>query len=163
MKSLEKYGASDVCFPLMEDLKSLYTDAILDHGRHPRHALELAPRSCEAEGFNPLCGDRLVVQARVIEGTVEAIGFVPDSCLISRASASMMAGFIPGHSLDDAVEKVVAWVACLRGESEEVPEGLSEELQLLLGIQEFPSRIKCVTLSWLTLLAALQKGRESGV
>lgn len=138
----------------MENLKDLYTDAILDHGRHPRCEGEPSRWRFRAEGFNPLCGDRISVYVCESEGILDAIGFTSDSCLISRASASLMSEVLAGRVQSEAESLSRDFTAAMRGEGDfKFDEDAAKEL---LAIRKFHTRVKCVTLPWLTLLAALK-------
>lgn len=138
----------------MENLTELYTDTILDHGRHPRNEGEIFQCRFQAEGFNPLCGDRISVFVRENEALLDEVGFSSDSCLISRASASLMTELLAGKSMEEAERYCRLFTGRMRGEREDPLAG--EGVADLLGIRKFPTRVKCVTLPWLTFLAALK-------
>ena len=141
----------------MSDLSDLYQEVILDHNRRPRnfHALEGASHS--AEGYNPLCGDRISVELEVEGDTLRDIAFQGSGCAISKASASMMTAALKGKTVDEAAAAVEQFRAML---TEERPSddasALPGRLAVLAGVREFPIRIKCATLPWHTLRAALQ-------
>ncbi len=147
----------------MDDLDDLYQEIILSHNKRPRNEGILDPRDDEAEGYNPLCGDRLRVYIRRNGPLVEAVQFTGEGCAISRASASIMTESIRGLSgaaLDARIEEVVGLLAA-KEEPQIDPFELGE-LAALLGVRKFPARVKCATLAWHTLAAALQKsGRVS--
>jgi nitrogen fixation NifU-like protein len=143
----------------MDDLDDLYQEIILSHNKRPRNEGILEPHNLEAEGYNPLCGDRLHVYVRRNGHRVEAVQFTGEGCAISRASASIMTEAIKGLSgadLDAKIEEVVALLTA-KEEPEIDPFELGE-LAALLGVRKFPARVKCATLSWHTLAAALKKG-----
>jgi nitrogen fixation NifU-like protein len=143
----------------MDDLDDLYQEIILSHNKRPRNEGILEPHNLEAEGYNPLCGDRLHVYVRRNGPRVEAVQFTGEGCAISRASASIMTEAIKGLSgadLDAKIEEVVALLTA-KEEPEIDPFELGE-LAALLGVRKFPARVKCATLSWHTLAAALKKG-----
>lgn len=143
----------------MDDLDDLYQEIILSHNKRPRNEGILDPHNLEAEGYNPLCGDRLHVYVRQNGPQVEAVQFTGEGCAISRASASIMTEAIKGLSgaeLDAKIEEVVALLTA-KEEPKVDPFELGE-LAALLGVRKFPARVKCATLSWHTLAAALKKG-----
>ena len=142
----------------MDDLTDLYQEIILSHNRRPRNEGVLEPCDCQAEGFNPLCGDRITVYAsKNSEGRLEKVQFLGEGCAISRASASIMTLQLVGASVDEAHAKI-ADIAKLLTQEEE-PEADLEvlgDLTALLGVRRFPARIKCATLAWHALGSALR-------
>jgi len=142
----------------MDNLEDLYQEIILSHNKRPRNEGPLEPRTGEAEGYNPLCGDRLQVYVRQNGPEVEAVQFTGEGCAISRASASIMTEAIKGLSgaaLDAKIAEVVEMLTA-KGEPSVDPFDLGE-LSALLGVRQFPARVKCATLAWHTLAAALKK------
>ena len=140
------------------DLSELYQQVILDHNKRPRNEGELVPHSHEAEGYNPLCGDRLKIYVRQTGPAVEAVQFTGEGCAISRASASIMTVAIKGLSgaaLETKIHDVVEMLTAKEDPSID-PFDLGE-LAALLGVRKFPARVKCATLAWHTLSAALKK------
>lgn len=137
------------------DLKDLYQDLIMDHQRHPRNHRAMAQCTSQARGFNPLCGDQLTVYCRVENDVVHDVSFVGCGCAISQASASLMTDALIGLSLDDAHALFLAFHAML---TEEQPTlALNHpKLQVFAGVRAFPARVKCATLAWHTLEAALK-------
>lgn len=142
-----------------EQLRELYESMILEHNRHPRHYPENPPGSDHhAHGFNPLCNDEIEVHLRVKDGVIEAAGFEGAGCAVSVASASMMMEAIQGKRVDEVLvlfDRVHAMLAD-DGPAEEVGK-----LMVLAGVKEFPMRVKCATLAWHTLLAALENRQET--
>ena len=136
------------------DLRDLYQEVIVDHGRRPRNFGPLPDASHQAEGFNPLCGDRLTLRLRVADGVIVDARFEGAGCAISTASASLMTEALKGRSETDAEALFADFHTMLTGE----PKANSElgKLEVLAGVREFPSRIKCATLAWHTLHAALR-------
>jgi len=144
----------------MSDLRDLYQEVIIDHSRRPRNFGPLAQHNHHAEGFNPLCGDRLTLYLKVADGIIEAASFEGSGCAISTASASLMTEALAGKSVAQAEALFAAFHAQVTGEAatpDAVPLG---KLEVLAGVQEFPARIKCATLAWHTLHAALQDRAE---
>lgn len=144
----------------MADLRDLYQEVIIDHSRRPRNFGPLAQHNHRAEGFNPLCGDRLTLYLRVVDGVIEDASFEGSGCAISTASASLMTEALKGRSAVQAEALFAGFHALVTGEPaapDAVPLG---KLQVLAGVQEFPARIKCATLAWHTLQAALRDRAE---
>ena len=137
----------------MAELRDLYQEVIVDHGRRPRNFGPLAHANHRAEGFNPLCGDRLTLYLQVAGGVIEAASFEGAGCAISTASASLMTEALKGKTPEQAETLIVGFHALVTGEGE-VPASLGK-LAVLGGVREFPARVKCATLAWHTLHAAL--------
>jgi nitrogen fixation NifU-like protein len=136
------------------DLKELYRDVILDHNRRPRNFGRLDPADASAAGHNPLCGDKLTVTARLQGDQLEDLRFEGQGCAISTASASLMTEAVKGRSRQE--------IAQLYGEVHELlthpahtPTRDLGKLMALAGVAEFPARVKCASLCWHTLNAAL--------
>jgi len=152
---------------MFEDLRDLYQEVILEHGRRPRHATRLAAFDATARGDNPMCGDRVQVWVRHgADGRVADAGFEARGCAISIASADLMAETVTGRS--DAECRGLAEKFRIMARSGAAPAGASsdesaalERLQPLAGVHEYPSRIKCATLPWHALLAALDGTGDS--
>jgi nitrogen fixation NifU-like protein len=145
----------------MSDLTDLYQEVILDHNRRPRNFLKLAGANRSAEGFNPLCGDRLTVYLLLEDGHVKDISFQGSGCAISKASASMMTAELKGKTRADAqrtFEKVHRMLTGELGSNANVTE--LGKLAALSGVCNFPSRVKCASLAWHTLKAALEEKAE---
>ncbi|HET9554446.1 MAG TPA: SUF system NifU family Fe-S cluster assembly protein [Anaeromyxobacteraceae bacterium] len=143
----------------MSELQDLYQEVILDHGRRPRNFGKLEGATHQAEGRNPLCGDHLTIEARVEDGAVVEARFVGDGCAISKASASVMTGLVKGKRADeiDALfETFHRLVTEGPAAADELP-GLGK-LAVFGGVHEFPTRVKCASLPWHTLRAALRGG-----
>jgi len=141
-------------------LRELYQEVILDHSRHPRHYGVLVDASHKAEGYNPLCGDKVTVYLRLGEdGRVADIKFEGKGCAISQASASMMTDMLKGRTQTDAEKLMEGFLHLVKGED---AQGLSEDdretLDVMSGISEFPMRVKCATLAWHTYKNALEEG-----
>jgi nitrogen fixation NifU-like protein len=140
----------------MSDLRELYQEVIIDHGRHPRNFGAFAEANHHKEGFNPLCGDKIILHVSESQGVVEKIMFEGAGCAISMASASLMTEVLKGKTIQEAEiifsafhELVTKGVL-----AEELKEKLGK-LVILSGVAEFPVRVKCATLAWHTLHAAL--------
>jgi nitrogen fixation NifU-like protein len=137
----------------MSDLRDLYQEVIVDHGRRPRNFGPLPGADHQAEGFNPLCGDRVNLQLRLADGIIADARFEGAGCAIATASASLMTEAIKGLAPALAEELMEDFHAMILGDGA-VAARLGK-LEVLAGVREFPARIKCATLAWHTLRAAL--------
>jgi nitrogen fixation protein NifU and related proteins len=145
----------------MADLRDLYQEVILEHSKQPRNYRELGDANHRAEGYNPLCGDHFTVYLRMDGDKIEDVGFQGSGCAISKASASMMTQSVKGKTLAEA-EKIFEQFHKLVTGAES--NGNREELGKLAvfsGVSEFPVRVKCATLAWHTLHAALEGKQET--
>jgi nitrogen fixation NifU-like protein len=142
----------------MSELRALYQQVILDHNRKPRNFRRIADANRTAEGYNPLCGDRIVVDLTVEDGVVRDAAFQGAGCAISKASASMMTASVigkPEREVDALIRRVHAMLTGADGAAIDVGK-----LGVFAGVREFPSRIKCATLAWHTIRAALSEAPE---
>jgi nitrogen fixation NifU-like protein len=148
-----------------DDLKALYQEIILDHGKHPRNSRLVEHASCTAKGNNPLCGDRITITARVNNGVIEDVAADGKGCAISIASASMMTEVLKGLSPDiarqvfDAVHQLCTGKIEADGAKAMLPPSLSvgvDKLASLSGVKQFPVRVKCATLPWHALMSCLE-------
>ncbi len=140
----------------MSDLRDLYQEIILDHSKNPRQfrALDDADRS--ADGFNPLCGDKITVFLRTKDGRIEEAAFQGSGCAISMAAASMMTQAIRGATIEQLQEKFRAFHDMVTGQVEDGSESKSlGKLIVFAGVSKFPVRVKCATLAWHTARAAM--------
>jgi nitrogen fixation NifU-like protein len=137
------------------DLQDLYQELILDHNKKPRNCRVIEDASSQADGHNPLCGDRLTVYVTVGGGIVMDVSFEGSGCAISTASASLMTETIKGRSLE-AARRVFSQFHGMLTAGQSMPEddGLAK-LQVFSGVGRFPARVKCATLAWHTLASAL--------
>ena len=147
----------------MGDLRDLYQEVILDHSKRPRNFGELPGANRRADGYNPLCGDRETVYVRLENGVLEDVGFRGAGCAISTASASMMTDSLKGKTLAQAESLFERFHDLITGNDGGAKAGGPElgKLAVFSGVREFPSRIKCATLPWHTLRAALSGAREA--
>jgi nitrogen fixation NifU-like protein len=141
----------------MSDLRDLYQEVILDHSKRPRNFHAIAGASRKAEGYNPLCGDRETVYL-VLEGDrVQDVGFQGAGCAISTASASLMTQAVKGKSAADVEKLFDAFHELLTSNPhQEVDADRVGKLAVFAGVREYPVRVKCATLPWHTLKAALE-------
>ena len=140
-----------------QNLRELYQEIILDHSRHPRHFGALASANHMAEGHNPLCGDRVKVYLKVdANDRIEDVAFEGRGCAISVASASLMTDLLKGRSIADAETLMGGFLHLVKGED---AAGLTaddrEQLEVMAGVSAFPMRVKCATLAWHAMKAAL--------
>jgi len=147
------------------DLKQLYQEIILEHGKNPRNLGKCEGYSHEAKGYNPLCGDKVHVYIKLnSEKKVEGLTFEGEGCAISLASASIMTELVKGKSFDEAMDIMNAFLNMIKNTSEIQSKHLDEDqktkLMSLSGVKQFPMRVKCATLSWHTLVSALEKKKE---
>lgn len=144
----------------MDDLRELYQETILGHNKKPRNFRVLADANREADGHNPLCGDEFTLYARVSgDGLVEEVTFQGTGCAISKASASLMTEFVKGKNLEEVYEDFDRFHQLVTSSPSAPPEtdGLGK-LAVFAGVREYPMRVKCATLAWHALRAALDDG-----
>jgi nitrogen fixation NifU-like protein len=147
----------------MPDLRDLYQDVIVDHSRRPRNFGALAEHNHRADGVNPLCGDKLTLYLKVQGGIIEDASFEGAGCAISTASASLLTEALKGKTEAQADALFATFHALLTGgePSPAVPEATAlGKLEVLCGVRDFPTRIKCATLAWHTLQAALHDHKK---
>lgn len=146
---------------MSDDLHDLYQEIILDHNKRPRHYGVLADATHQAEGYNPLCGDKVEVYLRVENARIAAIQFEAASCAICKASASMMVHTLKGQTLDqsESIQQTVAGI--LQGDADAPGLDTLGELAALVGVRKFPARVKCASLPWHTYQAALRGERKA--
>jgi nitrogen fixation NifU-like protein len=146
----------------MSDLRELYQEVILDHNRKPRNFRKPEDANRAAEGYNPLCGDQVTVYLKIQDGVIQDAAFQGTGCAISKASASMMTGSVIGKPEPD-VQALFHRVRAMLTEETNGDHTARElgKLSVFAGVREFPSRIKCATLAWHTLQAALSGAAET--
>ena len=138
------------------DLRELYQEIIIDHNRNPRNHHPMADASTQANGFNPLCGDKLTVYLKMENDRLSDLSFVGCGCAISQASASLMTDALKGKTKEEASALYHRFHKMLT--TDEDTEALTaDKLGVLAGVKAFPARVKCATLAWHTFDAALQK------
>ena len=140
-------------------LDDLYRETILDHYSHPRNRGVVEPADVSRDGANPLCGDEVRVTLRTRDGIVEDVRFEGKGCSISQASASMMTEQVKGRPVADAARLIAAFKAMMHNGA--VPTDGLGDLEALQGVRKFPVRVKCATLSWITLELALEELRAA--
>ena len=142
------------------ELKELYQEIILDHGKNPRNKGQCDKFNREAKGHNPLCGDKVQIYLRLDENEkVEDISFEGEGCAISLASASILTDIIKGKDFNVAKKIIVDFLDMIKNETKITINSLSEDqkttIMSLSGVKEFPMRVKCATMAWHTLSSAL--------
>ncbi len=143
---------------MMSELRELYQQVILDHNKKPRNFRKLVPASHSAEGYNPLCGDQLTIYLNLEDDSVKEISFEGSGCAISKAAASMMTQAVKGKTKEQAEELFKEFHSMVIGEpGEEAVTNSLGNLKIFAGVREFPVRVKCATLPWHTMHAALNK------
>ena len=145
----------------MSDLRELYQQVILDHNRQPRNFRVIDPVSNKADGHNPLCGDKVTVYIEVAGGVIKDVAFQGRGCAISTASASLMTDIVKGKTLAEAQSIFEDFHNVVTGSGESSPE--LGKLAVLAGVRDYPSRVKCATLAWHTMHAALEDNAETVV
>ena len=138
----------------MSGLAELYQEVILDHNRRPRNFRPIQGATCQ-EGYNPLCGDRLKVYVTVADGRISDVAFEGNGCAISKASASLMTEALKGRSLDEARALFDAFQSMVTSPLGSDLPALGK-LAALAGVREFPARVKCASLAWHTVRAAIE-------
>ncbi len=144
----------------MSDLSDLYQEVILDHNRRPRNFHVLADASHRAEGYNPLCGDRLTLYLKLDGDVISDVGFEGAGCAISKASASLMTDAIKGRTIPDACRLFDRFHRMVTTPVDQDVEDLGK-LSAFAGMREFPVRVKCASLAWHTFKAALDGAQKA--
>ena len=142
------------------DLKDLYRDIIVDHNRHPRNFREMPDADRHADGFNPLCGDRLTLFVKLDGDRISDVSFQGSGCAISVASASLLTESVKGRTVPDAERLFATMHSLLTRDDASVDVVALGKLGALSGVREFPARVKCASLCWHTLDAALHRQEE---
>ena len=145
----------------MSELSELYQQVILDHNKKPRNFKKIEDAELSAEGYNPLCGDQLTVYLNLDDGVVSDISFEGSGCAISKAAASMMTQAVKKKTRAEAERLFQEFHSMVTGElDEEVEDNNLGNLKIFAGVRDFPVRVKCATLAWHTLQAALNKQQQ---
>lgn len=139
-------------------IDALYREVILDHHRHPRNQGKLEAPTGHSEGYNPLCGDRVEIDVRIAAGRMADCRFRGEGCSICMASASMMTEELMGRPVEEVSKMIAGFRALMKGE--ECPLAVEGDLESLVGVRNFPVRIKCALLPWTTLNDALAGGKK---
>ncbi|MDA1094175.1 MAG: SUF system NifU family Fe-S cluster assembly protein [Acidobacteria bacterium] len=143
----------------MSDLRELYQEVILDHNRSPRNFGSLDDPTLQADGHNPLCGDKLTIALNVVDGVVTDIRFVGSGCAISKASASLMTEGVKGRTIDEA-KALFERFRQLVTDRDAPPQAQLGKLAVFAGVRDYPARVKCAILAWHTLIAAVEGSQK---
>ena len=146
-----------------DSLRELYQEVILDHSRHPRHFGALEGATHTAEGYNPLCGDRVKIYLALDDaGRIKDITFEGKGCAISQSSASLMTDMLTGRTVEEAEKMMGGFLHLVKGEADtgELDADDRERLEVMAGVSAFPMRVKCATLAWHTMKSALEGKSE---
>ncbi len=144
------------------ELRELYQQVILDHNKSPRNFKKLETANHYAEGYNPLCGDRIDIYVKLDDDKIEDISFVGSGCAISKASASLMSTMVKGKTIGEAEQIFKKFQHLITGKlDEEVNTDEVGKLAVFAGVREFPSRVKCASLAWHTLISALKEKNKT--
>jgi nitrogen fixation protein NifU and related proteins len=146
------------------DKRTLYEQVILDHNKNPRNFCEMENPSCEARGYNALCGDQFTIYLKIDDGKISEVTFQGCGCAISKSSASLMTLALKGKTREEAQALFDRFHNMVTSEPSD-PADIENlgKLQVLCGVREYPVRVKCATLAWHTMLAALQGKKDSAV
>ncbi|HJW93720.1 MAG TPA: SUF system NifU family Fe-S cluster assembly protein [Thermoanaerobaculia bacterium] len=146
---------------MMSDLRELYQQVILDHNKNPRNYREMPNASRKVEGYNPLCGDHYTIFLQIDGDAITDVSFTGNGCAISKASASVMSSMVKGKSRDEAAKLFDTFHRLVTGDASGLDAAELGRLAAFSGVSEFPARVKCATLAWHTLNAALKGDGES--
>ena len=144
----------------MSEIQDLYQEMILDHNRRPRNYRAIEEADCSAEGYNPLCGDRVTVFLNLDGNVVKEVTFQGSGCAISTASASLMTESLKGKTLEEAKALFQRFHSLLTGATVQSDDAGLGKLEVFSGVCKYPARVKCATLVWHTVNAALQNKHE---
>lgn len=145
----------------MGGLDNLYQEVILDHYKNRRHRGEIEGATVTVDHNNPMCGDEIHLQVRLVDGRLENLGHTGNGCSISQASASMMSEVVIGKSTDE-VNAIIEHMRAVMHGTEEADEERLEDGVALAGVRQFPARVKCALLSWIALKDALEQDEAEG-
>jgi nitrogen fixation NifU-like protein len=146
---------------MFEDLRDLYQEVIFDHNRNPRNFRVMADANRQVEGFNPLCGDRLTLFLKIDDHVITDASFQGSGCAISTASVSLMTEIVKGKTEAEADALFKQFHEMTTGKTEDINLEAIGKLAVLAGVREYPARVKCATLAWHTLDAALKNEAQS--
>ena len=146
----------------MNDLQDLYQDIIMDHNRRPRNFGPVDQPTHKKEGYNPLCGDQIEIELKILDGIVVDVGFTGVGCAISKSSASMMTEEIKGKELEvvESMFEQFRRMITVNGQMD-LDADLLGDLEILQGVSRYPARIKCATLAWHTLHSAIEGDEDT--
>ena len=146
---------------MFDELRDLYQEVIFDHNRNPRNFRVIEDADRKVEGFNPLCGDRLTLYLKMNGDVITDASFQGSGCAISTASVSLMTEIVKGKTEQEAVDLFTKFHEMTTGKDEQINLEALGKLAVLAGVREYPARVKCATLAWHTLDAALKNEQKS--
>ncbi len=147
---------------MLDQIRDLYQEVVFDHNRNPRNFRVMEDANRKIEGFNPLCGDRITLYAKVIDGLIEDVSFQGSGCAISTASASLMTEIVKGQTEQEAEQLFELFHRITTGKNgDEVNLEALGKLAVLAGVRAYPARVKCATLAWHSLQSALKNDGET--
>jgi nitrogen fixation NifU-like protein len=146
---------------MFDDLRDLYQEVIFDHNRNPRNFRRIENADRQVDGFNPLCGDRLTLFLKLDDNIIEDASFQGNGCAISTASVSLMTEIIKGKTQQEAEALFQLFHQITTGKNDEIQLETMGKLAVLAGVREYPARVKCATLAWHTLDAALKNQQDA--
>ena len=144
----------------MSELRDLYQEVILDHNKHPHNFGELDGADRHADGYNPLCGDKLAVYVNLDGEVISDVSFLGSGCAISKASASLMTDAVKGKTLSEARVLFEQFLRLVTDDSVDVESEQMGKLAVFGGVREYPTRVKCASLAWHTLRAAVEDAHD---
>jgi len=145
---------------MMEELRELYQQVILDHNKSPKNFRKLEKPTHSSEGYNPLCGDKINLELQLEDQDIKDVGFQGSGCAISKASASVMTSLVKGKSREEVEQMFKKFQQLITGENKTPDFEELGKLAVFAGVREFPARVKCAALAWHTLMAALKEKDE---
>lgn len=148
---------------MLDEIRDLYQEVVFDHNRNPRNFRPMEDATRKIDGFNPLCGDRITLYVRVHDGVIEDVSFQGQGCAISTASASIMTEVVRGLSEQQAHDLFQTFHRITTGQEHEVQLEKLGKLAVLAGVRAYPARVKCATLAWHSLEAALKQDAETSI
>ena len=144
----------------MSELRDLYQEVILDHNKHPHNFGELDGADRHADGYNPLCGDKLAVYVNLDGEVISDVSFLGSGCAISKASASLMTDAVKGKTLSEARVLFERFLRLVTDDSVDVESEQMGKLAVFGGVREYPTRVKCASLAWHTFRAAVEDAHD---
>lgn len=146
---------------MLDQIRDLYQEVVFDHNRNPRNFRVIDDATRKIDGFNPLCGDRITLYVKLRDGVIEDVAFQGQGCAISTASASIMTEIVRGLTEQQAHELFATFHQITTGQDDNVKLEELGKLAVLAGVRAYPARVKCATLAWHSLEAALAEGESS--
>ncbi|MCU0735849.1 MAG: SUF system NifU family Fe-S cluster assembly protein [Methylotetracoccus sp.] len=148
---------------MLDEIRDLYQEVVFDHNRNPRNFRVMDDATRKIDGFNPLCGDRITLYVRLKDGVIEDVSFQGQGCAISTASASIMTEVVRGLTEDEAHDLFQTFHRITTDQDHEIQLEELGKLAVLAGVRAYPARVKCATLAWHSLEAALKEDAETAV